>query len=349
MILKTIKHGITIMGIVILAFLSIASGASSPATQNQEREQEARQAKNQPQQTNETQVEKFERLFTADAEKIVAAIKGMETIESLEATLKPQAITGIGEITDAKLSEPGRPYYFKIRALYKGYDANAEILFLQDLGQRQSNVMDAALGAVFGVDTNVYQVDYLKITAPLLPTNANAVATFYIMAARLADGKQNESLVCFLHNIEPPSFNPSNFIVASGMRYITVDTRVQTQQDVMLNMMTGGAMGNSSQNVFDPVVYPLVDLMDARVAMDKKNIRNDYTFPTVRVKYASEVIFKGQSNTTITVSTADNVLTERMNFTGRASAVKNGEKTRVYYTIAKDPSEKWEIQAIERL
>jgi hypothetical protein len=83
--------------------------------------------------------------------------------------------------------------------------------------------------------------------------------------------------------------------------------------------------------------------------MDKKNIRNNTTFPTVRIKYVSEVIFRGQSNTTITVSTDDNVLTERMNFTGRASSVRNGQKIRVYYTIAKDPLEKWEIQAIERL
>jgi hypothetical protein len=89
--------------------------------------------------------------------------------------------------------------------------------------------------------------------------------------------------------------------------------------------------------------------MDARVAMDKKDIRNGYTFPAVKVKYVSEVVFKGQSNTTITVSTPDNVLTERMNFAGRASEVKNGDKVRVYYTIAKDPLEKWEIQAIERL
>jgi hypothetical protein len=111
----------------------------------------------------------------------------------------------------------------------------------------------------------------------------------------------------------------------------------------------GGAAGNSSSSVFDPIAYPLVDLMDARVAMDKKDIRNDYTFPTVKVKYVSEVVFKGQSNTTITVSTDDNVLTERMNFTGRASTIKNGDKVRVYYTIAKDPLEKWEVQAIESL
>jgi hypothetical protein len=38
-----------------------------------------------------------------------------------------------------------------------------------------------------------------------------------------------------------------------------------------------------------------------------------------------------------------------MNFSARTAAIKNGDKIRVYYTIAKDPLEKWDIQAIERL
>jgi hypothetical protein len=49
------------------------------------------------------------------------------------------------------------------------------------------------------------------------------------------------------------------------------------------------------------------------------------------------------------VSTSDNALTERMNFNARTTALKNGDRIRVYYTIAKDPLEKWEVQAIERL
>ena len=335
-------------GMVVSLVVGLLGCGTEPAAQNKT----GSTTKNQPQQTVEAQMEKFQSLFLADSEKIVVGTDNMATIESIEAAFRPQVITGIAEITDAQLSEPGRPYYFKIRAIYKGHDANAKRILLQDLGQKQSSVMDTALGAVFGVDTNAYQMRYRDQIAPTLPTNANATATFYITAFRLTDGSQSasEKLVIYVRNIENPSFNPSNFIVASGMRYITVnDVRVQTQQDAMMNMMTGGAMGNSSQNIFDPIVYPLVDLMDARVAMDKKDIRNDYTFPTIRVKYVSEVIFRGQSNTTISVSTDDNVLTERMNFTGRASSVSNGQRIRVYYTIAKDPLEKWEIQAIERL
>jgi hypothetical protein len=298
-------------------------------------------------------MEKFQRLFLADSENLVVGSDNMTTIESIESAFKPQVINGIGEITNEKLSEPGRPYYFKIRAIYKGYDANAKRVLLQDLGEKQTSTMDVALGAAFGVDTNVYSSSIIGGDAVVatFPKDANSIATFYLVALRIDDtSKESAFFIRFVRNIEKPSFDPSKFIVASGMRYITVnDARVTSQQDVMMNMFLGGASGNSSSNVFDPIVYPLVDLMDARVAMDKKDLRNDYTFPRVRVKYVSEVVFRGQSNTTITVSTADNVLTERMNFTGRASSVTNGEKVRVYYTIAKDPLEKWEIQAIERL
>jgi hypothetical protein len=117
----------------------------------------------------------------------------------------------------------------------------------------------------------------------------------------------------------------------------------------MMSAFTGGAIANKSSSIFDPLRYKLVDLFDARIAMDKKDLRNGNTSPRVRDKYASEVTFKGQSNTTITVATTDGVLTERMTFGGRASGIANGQKVRVYYTIAKDPLEEWQIQAIEQL
>lgn len=346
------KSNVFFAGIMAVSLaIGLLGCGTSPTAQNES----SSATRSQPQQKVETQMEKFQRLLVADNEKLVAGSDNRATVESIETVLQPQAINGIGEISNEKLNEPGRPYYFKIQAIYKGHDANAKRVLLQDLGKKQSNMMDTALEAAFGVDTNVYPMEYFDAIVPTLPTEANAVATFYLIAARFTEleGKQinqTEKLIRFVRNIERPSFAPSKFIVASGMHYITVnDARVTTQQDVMMNMFLGGAANSSSSNVFDPIVYPLVDLMDARVAMDKKDLRNDYTFPRVRVKYVSEVVFKGQSNTNITVSTTDNVLTEIMNFTGRASSVRNGERVRVYYTIVKDPLEKWEIQAIERL
>ena len=302
----------------------------------------------------ETQYEKCGRLFENDIERLLRHDNNKLTDESLESVLHPQSITSIDEITEEKLSEPGKPYYFKLRTLYKGYDAKAKKLRLQDLKQKKTSVTDTAMKVAFGIDTSVYSIDFdnLDSSSPF-PTEANTVATFYLLVARFSDNSTTNGVQTagfYVRDIEKPRLNPANFIVASGMHYITVeDAHSPTQEEVMSAYFFGGTMGNSSSDVFDPVVYSPADLMDARAAMNKKDYTKDYTLPTVKVKYVSEVLFLGQSNTTINVSTADNVLTERMSFTGRASSLKKGEKVRVYYTIAKDPLEQWEIQAIERL
>lgn len=306
----------------------------------------------EPEQKTETQLEKCTRLFESDMERLVCDDNNRVTTQSLENVLHPQSITNIDEITEEKLNEPGKPYYFKLRTIYKGYDANAEEVRLQDFKKKKTST-DTALELAFGIDTSVYSLDILSSTTASLPTEANSVATFYLFAARFSDNSSTngvQTFVRFVRDIEKPRLNSANFIVANGMHYITVeDAHSPTQEEVMSAYFFGGTMGNSSSDVFDPVVYSLVDLMDARAAMNKKDYTKDYTLPTVKVKYVSEVLFLGQSNTTISVSTADNVLTERMSFTGRASSIKRGEKIRVYYTIAKDPLEQWEIQAIERL
>jgi hypothetical protein len=95
-------------------------------------------------QKKETQLEKFERLILADLENIVLGPDDRATIESLEAAFQPQVITDMDEITMDKLDEPGRPYYFKLRALYKGTDEKAKRILLQDLGDvKQSALNDA--------------------------------------------------------------------------------------------------------------------------------------------------------------------------------------------------------------
>jgi hypothetical protein len=353
---KLLKHGITSLVLVMMA--ALWSGCVSSLTRGywDYREPEPALAEeigqSQPQQQGETQLEKFHRLFAADSEKLIIGDDGKTTIESIEAAFHPITISSISEITDAKLTEPGKPYYFKLRAIYKGYDASAEKARLQDIGSSSQNggVLNSnTMTAIFGVDTNVYSVDYSDVED--FPTEANCIATFYLVAIRFTEqGNESGFLIRFVRDIEKTLFDPAKFITTSGTHYITVeDAHVPTQEDVMRATFLGSAATNASSNVFDPVIYPLVDLFDARSAMNKKDRMNDYTFPTVRVKYVSEVIFKGQTNTTITVSTTDNSLTERMTFEARTSSLRNGDKVRVYYTIAKDPLEEWEVQAIEKL
>jgi hypothetical protein len=330
-------------GLLASGLLGCFSGGEFQTSQNPAVSALQRQGQSQQ---GESQLEKFQRLLLADEKKLVVGSDNRTTLRSIEAVFQPQIISVIDEITEAKLSEPGRPYYFKLRAIYKGYDASA----------KRARLQDSAPGAALGGDTDVYSTYVLGNDGVIstFPPDANSIATFYLIAVHLTENegrKINETdiLIRFVRDIEPPPFDPVKFIVTGGMHYITVeDAHVPTQADARKSHFFGGAAGNSTSSVFDPVVYSLVDLRDARVAMDKKNIRDNYTFPAVKIKYVSEVVFRGQSSTTITVSTDDNVLTERMSFTGRNSTVKAGDKIRVYYTIVKDPLEKWEIQAIER-
>jgi hypothetical protein len=329
------------------SLLGISSSAEGTNTPNVEESQ-------QPKPKGESQFAKFRRLLAEDTEKI-QIIDGKTDDASIEAVLQPRVISRLNEITRDKISEPAKPYYFKIRAIYKGYDAEAKEARLQDLGEVQSSTLGNAIGAVFGGDTNVYSTYYHQSAIPSFPEEANTIATFYLVAMRLTENENGDSVnqsaiyIRFIRNAEKPMFDPSKFVVANAMHFITVaDAHVPTQQDAMISMMGYGGM-NASASVFDPAVYPAIDLLDARIAMDKKNHMRDNTFPTVRVKYVSDVIFKGQSGTTITVSTSDGVSTERMDFGGRAGAIKTGDKIRIYYTIAKDPLEIWEVQALERL
>ena len=315
-------------------------------------------ASNQKQkvETAEEQVAKFQKLLEQEfvqpiQERKKAKGEGWKaTAADIDEILKPREISGAEANKFMSTAEPGKPYYFKIRAIYKGYDKKNKSILLEDTA-KIVNQEDELLAKAFGIDSAIYTIRSSE--EPTKVKESNVLATFYCIGYRIIENTKSQYIldVLMIDDADIVTlFDKSRFIVASGMSYISPSNiSMPTQQDVMMSMFTGGASGNSSASIFDPIKYPLVDLMDARVAMDKKNIRNDYTFPTVRVKYVSEVVFRGQANTTITVSTDDNVLTEKMNFTGRASSISNGQKIRVYYSIAKDPLEKWEIQAIERL
>jgi len=338
---------------VVSLIIGLLGCGTSPVTQNEA----ASGTKSQPQkvETDEEQVAKFNKLLEQDFKPIRERQKAngegwKATAADIDEILKPREVSGAEANIFMRSAETGKPYYFKIRAIYKGYDKKNKFILLEDTTKTVSQE-DELLGKAFGVDVAVYAV--YSSDEPTKVKESNTVATFYCLGYRATENGRSEQRLQAI-TIDDANivtlFDKSKFIVASGLSYISPSSvSVPNQQDIMMNMFTGGVSGNNSANIFDPIKYPLVDLMDARVAMDKKDLRNDYTLPRVQVKYVSEVVFKGQSNTNITVSTTDNVLTEIMNFTGRASSIRNGEKVRVYYTIAKDPLEKWEIQAIERL
>ncbi|GMO49612.1 MAG: hypothetical protein Ta2G_06650 [Termitinemataceae bacterium] len=313
-----------------------------------------------PAQTAGEQMQKFQTQFKVDIQKIVdfAAKNGKDyklTVPDFEKLLKAQNISGKKALESLNSAEPGKLHWFVITAIYKGYDKVNAKLLLEDISEKTKaeKTQEALISSLYGVDASIFVLNDVE-EEPAKVKEPNTIATFMCYGVHFATYGESGSQLYLLgigsENIKP-LFNSSNFAMKSGVHFIKVeDAQQQTQANAMTNFFLGGGQqGNAETDVFDPVKYPLVDLMDARAAMDKKKHSNEYSLPTVRVKYVSEVIFKGQSGTVVTVSTPDGILTEKMNFTGRATNVKNGSKAKVYYTIAKDPGEIWDIQAIEKL
>jgi len=279
---------------------------------------------------NETQQERFWRLYEADSKKLVTGNDNRVTIESIEAAFKPIIITDGSEANSLLANaEPGIPHYFKLQALFKGYATEPGFtVFLQT--KIEKNVLNSIHNWILG---------YFQGIEATFPADANSLATFYLVGGRFTDPKDEIGIwVRFVRNIEKPIFEPSRFLIASDKKFVSLS-------DIRLPSAENNSM--YAESVFDPATYPVFDLFDARIAMDKKNWGDSDTYPTSRVRYASEVVFMGQSGTTIFVSTEDNFLTEMMTFYGRASSVKIGDKIRVYYTIHKDPIERWEAHALE--
>jgi len=316
----------------------------------------------QSQQKTESELDQWARIVREDSQKLVVGSDGNTTIESIETAFHPKTIASVKEISKTVLSEPGRPYYFKIRAIYKGYDERNKEVYLQDIGKNQTNVKNAASGVFFGINTDVYPVYLVDGLAATLPTEANSIADFYFITARFITEAPDEIVIWirFVRNIEKPGFDPGKFIVTNtDMRYITVnDFFSPTQDDIEMkarfNWFGAGTLGmfdrrTDLRKIFDPITYSLVNLKDARAAMNKAK---PASIGGSEVKYVSEVIFKGQTGRIVTVSSSDNALTEKMDlYGGQSLSIQNGAKIRIYYTVSRSGSDKeiWAIHAIERL
>ena len=109
----------------MLIVFGVSGCGTSPSTHNQ-----VTATGSQTQQDAESQLEKFQRLVMADNERLKVGSDNRATIESIEDVFQPRTISEISEITNESLSEPGRPYYFKIRAIYKGHDQRNERVML---------------------------------------------------------------------------------------------------------------------------------------------------------------------------------------------------------------------------
>lgn len=123
--------------------LSLSTTGKNENTDGTQAESENKEQA-EPEQKTETQLEKCTRLFESDLERLVRDSNlvlddnNRVTTQSLENIFYPQSITSIDEITEEKLIDPGKPYYFKLRTRYKGYDTKTKRVLLQDLKKKES-------------------------------------------------------------------------------------------------------------------------------------------------------------------------------------------------------------------
>jgi hypothetical protein len=366
-----------------LLVLGYANAQSSSRKDRQQEPQPRQVQKQQVQMTLEEQVAKYEKHMAADANSWRSfsewgaeqqKVKGKDwkaSVADMNKFLPVKDVTGKDAFTFLQSAELAKPFWFKIRALYKGYNKEEKDLYLEDLPENnQTTTLEATLTNIFGISTytfTIYDADEEVSTKNFAP---NTIVTFYCYGDRFfTEGNYVSLLRLFIISDDGivVLFDSSKFSLANNLKYISASienkSNVENDLNIMKSMALTGTVpsaffsrvqGNQSpnstpENVFDPIRYQKGELLDARSAMNKKDIRNENTLPEVRIKFVSEVIFKGQSNTTVTVSTSDNAFTERMEFLGRSSTIKTGDKIRIYYTIAKDPLEKWEVHALERL
>ena len=370
---------------LLTMFFLLALGyanAQSSSRKDRQQEPQPRQAQRQPQQrqqvqmTVEEQNAKFEKLFDADLNSIMEwateqqKIKGKDwraSVADVGRFFQAKEVTGKDAFTFLQTAELAKPFWFKIRALYKGYDKEEKDIYMEDLPENnRTTTLEATLTNIFGINTYTFTV--YNPDEPQRLKEPNTIVTFIVYGYRLSvEGQDVSLLAAFSADDIVALFDSSKFVLANNLKYISASIETKSNVESDLNIMKSMALtgtvpsafynrvqGNQSpnstpENVFDPVRYQKGELLDARSAMNKKNIRDENTLLGVRIKFVSEVIFKGQSNTTVTVSTFDNAFTEQMEFLGRSSTIKTGDKIRIYYTIAKDPLEKWEVHALERL
>ena len=370
--------------LLTMFFLLALGYASAQSSSRKDRQQEPqpRQAQRQPQQrqqvqmTVEEQSAKLEKLLDADMNLLIEWVteqrktKGKDWTASLadvERLFRTKEVTGKDAFTFLQTAELAKPFWFKIRALYKGYDKEEKDMYMEDLPENnRATTLEATLTNIFGINTYTFTI--YNSDEPQRYKEPNTIVTFIVYGYRLSVEGQDVSLLsAFSADDIVALFDSSKFVLANNLKYISasIETKSNAEdaRNIMRSMVLTGTVpsafynkvqGNQSpnstpENVFDPVRYQKGELLDARSAMNKKNIRDENTLPGVRIKFVSEVIFKGQSNTTVTVSTSDNAFTQQMEFLGRSSNTKAGDKIRIYYTIAKDPLEKWEVHALERL
>ena len=173
----------------------------------------------------------------------------------------------------------------------------------------------------------------------------NMLADFYIAAGTwIADNGKEYSYVkvAYINICGYPSLNPKNCLVTAG--YKIIDFNDYWEQ-------LSNAFSNKIINPYNFIYVDPYDLMLlVELYSDKLKSVSFSNWDSDTQLWYSNVVFVSQTNMDIYVKSEDGTFSQTMNFAGRTSSLKNGDKIRIYYSVEKKRySTDWTVYAIEKL
>ena len=139
-----------------------------------------------------------------------------------------------------------------------------------------------------------------------------------------------------------PCIKPENVMVAAGYKIIDFDEYWRQLDNAFSN------------KIINPYNFIYTDPYDIMLALEIYPERlksvSFSNWDSGKQLWYSDVVFKGQTNMNISVGSEDGKFFQTMNFAGRTSSLKNGDKVRIYYSVEKKRySTDWTVYAIEKL
>ena len=173
----------------------------------------------------------------------------------------------------------------------------------------------------------------------------NLITEVYLAVGTWVDKNGNEYTYhkfAYINIVGYPCVNPENVMVATGYKMIDFDN-YWNQLDKAF-----------SSNTINPYNFVYTDpyelMLLLEVYPERVKAFSVSNWDSGKQLWYSDVVFKRQTNMSISVGSEDGTFFQTMNFAGRTSSLKNGDKVRIYYSVEKKSySTDWTVYAIEKL
>lgn len=263
----------------------------------------------------------------------------------------------------------GKIHYIRIRGLFRDYSSKSEMVLIDTISPNAGNVIsvipNSSIPEEYYYMFNLYYVNNATISRDVslkanllsqmynLPTVfeikggtfKNKVADFYLATGTfMTESGKNQTYIeiAYINILGYPYFKETDFMVALNFRMMKTNEFWEQYTDAF------------SKKIFNPYNFIFVDpyeimLMVELYPEELKSV-SSYNWDSGKQLWYSDVVFKEQTNMSISVGSEDGTFFQTMNFAGRTSSLKNGDKVRIYYSVEKKSySTDWTVYAIEKL